>query len=370
MSVQTFRGGNDSSALWHHAPGVTLPSTSIAPPITVAIPTHDRRETVLMAIESVLEQSHPPIELIVVADGCTDGTAEAVSALGDPRIRAIECPKGPGLGYGNRNRAVESAAGELIAWCSDDDLWLPDHLARIAEVFASEDVDIVTTRASLVTADDVMVPLGMDWSLPPYRQRLLDRENRTPSAAVCHRVDVAKQIGGWRDDPGMPGDLDLWRRMLIAGARSAMVAEPTVLHFKAEGRDQPYERRIAQNARFLARLRDPVAVTGLRLEITRSHQGHAAHMEQLFDQACGSGDELAGRLAHVSAERERLLTHSELLLAQMGRQSGELADLQHRHALLSREAAEWERAALELRAVYAGRWWRLRERLRLRGRSR
>ena len=50
---------------------------------TVGIPTHNRRETVLLALASALEQTRPPVRVYVVADGCTDGTQEAVHALGE-----------------------------------------------------------------------------------------------------------------------------------------------------------------------------------------------------------------------------------------------------------------------------------------------
>ena len=64
---------------------------------TIAIPTHNRRETLLLAVRSTLMQSRSPEQVIVLCDGCTDGTAEAVRELGDERVEAIELPKLPGL---------------------------------------------------------------------------------------------------------------------------------------------------------------------------------------------------------------------------------------------------------------------------------
>ena len=353
-------------------------------PITVAIPTHDRREALLLAIDSVLAQTHPVAELIVVADGCTDGTVEALEAHTDARVRVIDCPKGPGSGYANRNRALDSAAAEVIAWCSDDDLWLPGHLSRIAEIHGHADVDIVTTRASYVQADDTITPLGMDWSIPGYRHRLLQGENRTPSTAVSHRVDLALQVDGWRDDPGMPGDLDLWQRMLLAGGRAALSSEPTALHFSKAGRGGQYERRIEQTKRFLARMRDPRQLVALELDITRGHETHAAlqesnqegtaaFWEQRFAAEHERRAELASRLDAVTTERERALAHGELLARDLDREleravrrDEELDLARRRYESLRETSVGWERDAAELRAVYAGRWWRLRQRLRLR----
>lgn len=333
------------------------------PAITVVIPTHDRRETVLMAIESVLAQSLAPVEVLIVADGCTDGTAEAVRALADPRVSAIECDKGPGPGYGNRNRALGRATGEVVAYCSDDDLWLPEHLECLADAYAGGDYDVVTSQTALVAADDGLTPLGMDWGVPYFRQVLLGGENRTPSSAVSHRVELAIQVGGWRDGAGIPGDLDLWRRLLIAGGRPALVGRPTVLHFKAERREQPYERRILQNRRYLDRLGDPALLAALRLELTRGEQAHAADTEaRALERRAGDG-----------AQLERVLAHAETLGALANRQHTELvsaraeaeraARLQTALDDLGAQASEWRRRALELETVYAGGWWRLRGRV-------
>jgi glycosyltransferase involved in cell wall biosynthesis len=68
----------------------------MASAITVVIPTHNRRETVVLALETALGQTRPPDRVIVVADGCTDGTPDAVRALGDARVEVLDLPKGPG----------------------------------------------------------------------------------------------------------------------------------------------------------------------------------------------------------------------------------------------------------------------------------
>ena len=235
--------------------------------ITVAIPTHDRRDTLLLAIRSALAQTRAPERVLVIADGCTDGTPEAVRELGEPRVEVEDLPKGPGYGYGHRNLALERAGDGAVAWLGDDDLWLPDHLERSGELLESGVADIVQSMSCRVGVDGELTPLGMDWRIPALRRQFLRGHNRTPMGAVSHLAAPARRAGGWNEHAKKRADRDLWQAMVRAGARSSMVASPTLLHFRGTGRAQSWSDRIEQNRVMLEATRDPGRLAALRSDL-------------------------------------------------------------------------------------------------------
>jgi len=121
------------------------------PPIrlSVIIPTHNRRELVLRAVQSILGQdadrqglpdSDPDaaacVQVIIVDDGSTDGTREAVDLRygTDSRVQLLGGPRG--FASAARNRGFAAARGELVCFLDSDDSWLPGTLDRIERVFA------------------------------------------------------------------------------------------------------------------------------------------------------------------------------------------------------------------------------------------
>jgi len=97
--------------------------------ITAVIPSYNRAHLLERAAASVWSQTRPPVELVIVDDGSTDDTAEVVRTL-DGRNRYIH--KENGGGASARNRGVEEATTDWVAFLDSDDLWTSDHLANLA----------------------------------------------------------------------------------------------------------------------------------------------------------------------------------------------------------------------------------------------
>ena len=112
------------------------------PKVSVIMPVYNGIRFVAKAIESVLAQDYQDWELIVVNDGSTDGTAEALASFTDTRIRVISQANG-GEAVA-RNRGLDAISGEYVAFLDADDLYLPNALAdMVAYLEAHAETDAV-----------------------------------------------------------------------------------------------------------------------------------------------------------------------------------------------------------------------------------
>ncbi|MEW6582696.1 MAG: glycosyltransferase family 2 protein [Actinomycetota bacterium] len=100
-----------------------------APRISAVIPTYNRAALVVRAVRSVLAQTRPPDEVIVVDDGSTDDTAARLAGLGDDRVRVVSQTNAGAAAA--RNRGVAEATGDWVAFLDSDDLWVPGHLEAL-----------------------------------------------------------------------------------------------------------------------------------------------------------------------------------------------------------------------------------------------
>jgi glycosyltransferase involved in cell wall biosynthesis len=114
-----------------------------APLITCVVPVYNGERFLAETIESILAQTHQPIEVIVVDDGSTDGTPEVTASFGN----AVRCVRQANAGLAAaRNTGIEHARGEFVAFLDADDLWHPEKLARQMTRFqARPDLDLCIT---------------------------------------------------------------------------------------------------------------------------------------------------------------------------------------------------------------------------------
>lgn len=120
--------------------------------ISVMMPAYNAEKYIAEAIESVLAQTYPNWELLIVNDGSTDATAVVASRYPDPRIRLIHQANGGEAAA--RNTALQQMRGEFLAFLDADDAFLPEHLATTAVYLQTNpDADAVYTDGIYINTD-------------------------------------------------------------------------------------------------------------------------------------------------------------------------------------------------------------------------
>ena len=194
------------------------------PNVSVIIPTYNRCVYVQEAIDSILEQTYTDYEIIVIDDGSTDGTQEALRERYGDSIRYVwQENQGEAAA---RNHGIAISRGTYIALLDDDDLALPERLEmQVAAIVGGSEVGLVAGGAQLIdghgTATGEWRPWegGGDWSLA----NCLGNCPLAPSLVLIRRSELDR-LDHWFDPLLVrAGDTDFFLRLLMAGCRFAWV---------------------------------------------------------------------------------------------------------------------------------------------------
>lgn len=125
-----------------------------SPLVSVVIPTYDRPEYLKRAVRSVIEQTYPSIELLVIDDGSPTPAAETVNTIDTDGISQVNCIRHDGNRGANaaRNTGIRRATGRFIAFLDDDDQWLPGKVSRQVRRFQEgpSELGVVTVGSRIV----------------------------------------------------------------------------------------------------------------------------------------------------------------------------------------------------------------------------
>ena len=209
--------------------------------VSVVVPTHNRSSLLALTLQSVLWQRDVDLEVVVVDDGSTDDTAEAVARLRDGRVRVVRHERPQGVAAA-RNRGAEEATAEWITFLDDDDLWAPDKLAR--QLQAAREAGRSWAYTGAVSIDDELEVLG--GMPPPSPERiveLLPRFDAVPgggSNVVVHR-DTLARAGRFDSRLRNTEDWEMWIRLAKLGP-PAWVCSPLVAK-RAHNRNSSLDTR-------------------------------------------------------------------------------------------------------------------------------
>jgi glycosyltransferase involved in cell wall biosynthesis len=198
--------------------------------ISVIIPAYNAARFIRETVESVLQQTLPPDEVLVIDDGSTDDTASIAESFG-PSVRVIR-RRNVKLAA-TRNFGVQEAKSEWVAFLDADDLWQSNKLQRqVEELSRNPEADLCYTGRVLLLQEKETTRLGTVVPVPPadeIREALYRNTTFLPSSVMVRR-SVFLAIGGHDTTFKLVEDWDTWLRLLHAGTKFAACPEPLMLY--------------------------------------------------------------------------------------------------------------------------------------------
>jgi|ERR1051326_3204499 hypothetical protein len=207
------------------------------PLVSVCVPTYNRSALLTgRCLPSLVRQSYPHLQIIVVGDACTDNTAERVAALHDERIQFLNLPERGRYpeeperrwrvaGSAPLNVALGLCAGELVTHLDDDDEYEPTRIEKLVAFVINDDLDLVWHPFYLETN------VG-EWQICPADSFRL---GQVTNSSVLYRSLLARITC----DPHAhlldePGDWNRFRKFKYLGVRKARFPEPLLRHYREQ----------------------------------------------------------------------------------------------------------------------------------------
>jgi hypothetical protein len=202
---------------------------SALPTVTAVIPVYNGEEFLADAISSVLGQTYPAVECVVVDDGSTDGTGDVVARFGSA-VRYVRQANG-GVSSA-RNAGAAAAHGDYLAFLDADDMWHAEKVARHMAVFQA-DGDLGLVYSALLMVDRTGAPLArLDAPNPDVALRntlLMEPPTISVAQAAIVPTAVFRDAGGFDERLSTSADCDLACRV-AARVPIAAVFDPLTLY--------------------------------------------------------------------------------------------------------------------------------------------
>ena len=222
------------------------------PLVSVVLATYNWSSVLRHSVRSVVWQTYPNLELLVIGDGCTDDSEQVVASLGDERVRWYNLKTNSGSQATPNNVGLEMARGEYVAYQGHDDVWHPRHLAAMLAHLQAAGAEIGHSLAEVLGPPGTKVRFlnglfgkeGMprDWWIPP--------------TSIVHRTELGRRIGGWRTwEQGVIPDRDFLARAREPDTGLISVHALTAFKFPSAFRPNAYrERPSHEQAAYIRRI--------------------------------------------------------------------------------------------------------------------
>jgi alpha-1,3-rhamnosyltransferase len=190
------------------------------PRVSVVVPSFNHAPFVETTLRSIINQTDPPVELLVIDDGSNDGSADIIDrVLQDcPFPSELIARENMGL-CATLNQGLATTRGDYFAYLSSDDVWLPEFLeARVALLTASPNAVLGYGHSFVIDSANQIIDCTLDWA--PYvngdaREMLLQQTFAPMSPTVVYRR-APLEAEGWHEEAKLE-DYDLYLRLSTRG---------------------------------------------------------------------------------------------------------------------------------------------------------
>ena len=194
--------------------------------VSIIMAAYNAEKTISVAINSVLKQTYPNWELLVINDCSKDGTAEMVNAFSDPRIRLLKNENNFGVSI-SRKRGMEEANGEWIAVLDSDDAWAPDKLEKQIRLAEETGAELIFTGSAFM--DEEGNPINWQLHVPAtLSYRSLLKQNLVSNSSVLVKTDLYRKHYAIGDE--MHEDYAIWLGITREGKTAYGIDEPLLIY--------------------------------------------------------------------------------------------------------------------------------------------
>ncbi len=193
-----------------------MKNKSALPLVSVIIPAYNSERFIPCSVTSAINQTYPNIEILIIDDGSTDDTEEAVQRLSDSTVHYIkQVNSGPSVA---RNHGVRQSKGKYIAFLDVDDMWEPSKVAEQVTFFENNNgLSIVAT--GYTRCDTELRPIEnvslKNKKIIPFR--LLLEKNRLLTSSIMVKKSTLDTSGLFKEEIEFGEDWDLWVRIAQLG---------------------------------------------------------------------------------------------------------------------------------------------------------
>jgi glycosyltransferase involved in cell wall biosynthesis len=268
------------------------------PVVTLVTPTYNQADFLAETIESVLKQTYPAIDFVIVDDGSTDHTQEVLGAYAGRIAWKTQSNRGQAR---TLNDAWDSARGTYLTYLSSDDLLHPQAIERLVDYLESHpSAACVFPDADLIDSTSRVVKRKVCRAFD-LEKLIIEQECYIGPGAVWRRAHYQK-IGGWRPEMKLSPDRDFWIRMANMGSIDFL---PEVLSsYRLHGGSLSYKVVSEEVSIEYIRTLDECFSAGVNPRVEARKQEAYARAHLLIARNCYRGLDIARGNHHYRLARE------------------------------------------------------------------